>query len=117
MMTLRRSLARGARPLVASLWDAWAALATAFNNLFDVQQDADTARAADRVVRAAMYDSQVLRHAAFANAPDEVEWLLYAAMMTDVAKKRYCLERALAINPGSDVARRALARLAWHDDA
>ena len=32
--------------------------------------------------------------------------------MTGAVKKRYCLERALAINPGSEVARAALARLA-----
>ena len=117
MTTLSRSLARGARPLVAYLRDAWAELATAFRNLFDMQQDADTAQATDPVTRAAGYDSQVLRHAAFANSSNEVEWLLYAAMMTDAAKKRYCLERALAINPGSELAHRALARLDRHDDA
>ena len=116
MTTLSRSLARGARPLVAYLRDAWAELATAFRNLFDVQQDADTAQATESVA-CAVYDSQVLRHAAFANSSNEVEWLLYAAMMTDAAKKRYCLERALAINPGSDMAKRALAKLALHDDA
>ena len=94
MMTLRRSLAQGARPLVAYLWDMWAELATEFSNLFDLQQDADTAHALNRVARAAAYDSQMLRHAACANSSSEVEWLLYAAMMTDVAKKCYCLERA-----------------------
>jgi hypothetical protein len=59
--------------------------------------------------RAASYDSQVLRHAVHANSPHEADWLLTAAIVTDPAKRRYCLERALAINPGSEPARRALA--------
>ncbi len=115
MTTLKRSLLPSAHQLRAYLWNGWARLATRFGSLFDWQEDLDTDRAADTVARAAAYDSQVLRHAAFANSPHEVDWLLYAALMTDAAKQRYCLERALAINPDSDLARRALARLAPHD--
>ena len=114
-MTLTRSLASGGYRLLASLWNGWADLATHVGILFAWQQDADTARVAQAVARAAAYDAQVLRHAAYANSPHEVDWLLYAAMMTGAAKKRYCLERALAINPDSDLAHRAIAKLAWND--
>ena len=75
------------------------------------------ARATDRPTRVPDAARSHDRHAAFANSPYEVDWLLNAAIMTDGAKQRYCLERALAINPGSDVARRALARLTWHEEA
>jgi hypothetical protein len=65
----------------------------------------------ERRARAAAYDSQVLRHAARANSAEEMDWLLAAAIVTDAAKRRYCLERALAINPESEPARQALAKL------
>jgi hypothetical protein len=61
--------------------------------------------------RVAAYDSSVLRHAVYHNSPEEIDWLLHAAILTDTAKRRYCLERALQINPTSDVARHALDRL------
>ncbi len=41
----------------------------------------------------------------------ELDWLWYAANMTDLAERRYCIERALAINPNSDLAKQALAKL------
>ena len=61
-----------------------------------------------RAQRAADYDSQVLRQAVHTNSPHELDWLLTAAIITDAAKRRYCLERALAINPDSEPARRAI---------
>src|SRR5690606_29263089 len=94
---------------MASLWRECAALAAQVASGQRPRQDATVARQAS--IRAAAYDSQVLRHAVLTNSPDEVYWLLCAAMLTDAAKRRYCLERALAINPASDVARRALAKL------
>jgi hypothetical protein len=115
MTTLRRSPPPGAHRLRAYLGTGWADVATRFGNLFAWEQDTDTARATEAAARAAAYDSQVLRHAAFANSPHEVDWLLYAAILTDATKQRYCLERALAINPSSDLAQRALARLAPPD--
>lgn len=65
----------------------------------------------ERNARAAEYDSRVLRQAVHANSSREADWLLTAAILTDAAKRRYCLERALTINPGSEPARRALAQL------
>jgi hypothetical protein len=59
--------------------------------------------------QAAIDDAPVLRRAVHANSSDEVDWLLYAAILTDPAKRRYCLERALALNPNSDLAKQALA--------
>ncbi len=115
MTMLSRALRFNTHRLLAYLRDVWADLVTELSSLVGVQQDADTARTADAVLRAAAYDSQVLRHAALANSPHEVDWLLYAAMLTGAAKKRYCLERALAINPDSDLAHRAIAKLAWND--
>lgn len=41
----------------------------------------------------------------------EIDWLWTAAHLTDADQRRYCLERALAINPRNERARRDLARL------
>ena len=41
----------------------------------------------------------------------EMDWLWYAANMTSAVERRYCLNRALTINPHSDLARSALAKL------
>jgi hypothetical protein len=64
-----------------------------------------------RFVRAQVYDAQVIRRAVDTNSPNEVDWLLYASIITDQAKRRYCLEHALLINPDSAVAVCALAKL------
>ena len=41
----------------------------------------------------------------------ELDWLWYAANMTSATKRRFCLQRALTINPHSDLAHSALAKL------
>ncbi|HEY9088999.1 MAG TPA: hypothetical protein VIO36_12580, partial [Anaerolineaceae bacterium] len=41
----------------------------------------------------------------------EAAWLWLAACLDDPARRRYCLERALQINPGNLRARRLLASL------
>lgn len=45
------------------------------------------------------------------NSNLEMDWLWYAANMRGDAERRYCLNRALAINPHSSLARSALAKL------
>jgi hypothetical protein len=45
------------------------------------------------------------------NSNYELDWLWYAAHMISVAERRYCINRALAINPHSSLARSALANL------
>ena len=62
--------------------------------------------------QASIDDARVLRGAVHANSADEVDWLLYAAILTDPAKRRYCLERALALNPNNDLTKQALASAA-----
>jgi hypothetical protein len=42
----------------------------------------------------------------------ELDWLWLATQLSDPSDRRYCLERALAINPQSTVARDELARVA-----
>lgn len=44
----------------------------------------------------------------------ELDWLWYAAQMDGTIERRYCLHRALAINPNSSLAQSALARLPKH---
>lgn len=61
---------------------------------------ADIARA-ERLFAQAMQENSNL----------EFDWLWCASNMTSVAQQRYCYQRALAINPDSDLARRALAKL------
>ncbi|MBK8021061.1 MAG: hypothetical protein IPK19_06405 [Chloroflexi bacterium] len=41
----------------------------------------------------------------------ELDWLYFASMMTTAEEQRYCLERALHINPKSQSALRALRAL------
>jgi hypothetical protein len=41
----------------------------------------------------------------------ELDWLWYAANMASDLQRRYCLERALKINPDSQLAQRALSKL------
>jgi|GEM_PF-5316256 len=60
----------------------------------------------------ALDESRLLRQAVAAKSAYEIDWLIYAALVTDRAKRRYCLERALAINPQSELAATALRRLA-----
>jgi hypothetical protein len=45
------------------------------------------------------------------NSNFELDWLWYAAHIIDATERRYCLKRALAINPHSSLARSALAKL------
>ena len=41
----------------------------------------------------------------------ELDWLWVYIQLTDVQQRRYCLERALAINPKSELALRELRQL------
>jgi hypothetical protein len=51
------------------------------------------------------------------NSDLEMDWLWYAANMTRDIERRYCLKRALEINPHSTLARSALAKLAQPGEA
>jgi len=62
---------------------------------------------AEETARAARRFAQALRE----NSHLAIDWLWCAAQQTEDAKRRYCLERALAIDPSSELARSALAKL------
>ena len=100
----------GMRQSIAQLWQR--ACAVVANRL----ARADTTPVADstddtQLRQTAIHDTQVLRRAVRANFANEVDWLLCAALLTDSSKRRYCLERALALNPDCDLARQALENL------
>ncbi len=57
------------------------------------------------------YESQVLRQAVYTNSPHAHDWLVHASILTDPAKRRYCLERALALDPTSEPAQEARRRM------
>jgi hypothetical protein len=40
----------------------------------------------------------------------KLDWLWYAGQLEDAGERHYCLQRALQINPQSELARRELAR-------
>lgn len=61
--------------------------------------------------RDAMRARQLFARAVQENSNLELDWLWCAANMTSVEQQRYCLLRALEINPDSDLAQRALAQL------
>ena len=44
----------------------------------------------------------------------EMDWLWLATQVTSDGERRYCLQRALAINPESRFARRGLVQLRKH---
>jgi len=62
-------------------------------------------------------EARLLRQAVYLNSAVELDWLWYAGMMSDPAKHRFCLERALEINPANDLALGALAKLSAADRA
>ena len=69
------------------------------------EQDAQGAEFA--TARATKLFAQALHE----NSQLELDWLWYAANMTHDTERRYCLKRALEINPDSTLARNALAKL------
>lgn len=64
--------------------------------------DAAAARGAELFAQALREDSNL-----------EMDWLWFATQVTCERDRHYCLKRALAINPHSELARRALAKLSY----
>lgn len=71
------------------------------------------ARRGDRAERAlsvaATREVELFNLALRANSNLEMDWLWLSMQLIDASRRRYCLERALAINPESAIARRELA--------
>lgn len=87
---------------------AW--IQSIIDTLFAKAHDDHAESAARRefsTAQAAHLFTQALRE----NSAIELDWLWYAAHMTGMIERRYCLNRALAINPQSSLARSALAKL------
>ena len=61
--------------------------------------------------------TQLFAQALHENSNLEMDWLWYAANMTRDVERRYCLKRALEINPQSSLAHSALAKLPRQADA
>jgi hypothetical protein len=112
MAMLKQPSPLGANQLVVDISQIYAGLAAAIARLFAAKRISaarlDTAAAA----RSAQLFAQALEE----NSGLEFDWLWYAANMTSSAHRRYCLQRALRINPGSEMARRALAKLALQEN-
>ena len=70
-----------------------------------------TAESVERLEFATARATHLFAQALHENSILELDWLWYAANMLGTAERRYCLNRALAINPHSSLARSALARL------
>jgi ABC-type antimicrobial peptide transport system ATPase subunit len=107
----------GVRPGVAQLWRAartrFIRLCTAVaEEILNGEAIRTSHSLQDAQRQVAIADAQVLRRAVRANFSNEVDWLLCAAILTDPAKRRYCLERALALNPDCELAKQALASIA-----
>jgi hypothetical protein len=65
----------------------------------------------ERLEFAAERATHLFAQALHENSKLELDWLWYAANMTSDIERRYCINRALAINPHSRLARSALAKL------
>jgi hypothetical protein len=71
----------------------------------------DTMEDVERLEFASARATHLLAQALHEDSNLEMDWLWYAANMRSVAERRYCLQRALTINPHSDLALSALAKL------
>ena len=71
---------------------------------FGITQPAAIVSDADQPAPAALFATAVRD-----NSNLEMDWLWLATQVTHAAERRYCLERALYINPHSDAARQGLA--------
>ena len=78
---------------------------------------ADNAESVARLEFATARATHLFIQALHENSNLELDWLWYAANMTGDVERRYCLNRALAINPHSSLARSALAKLPKHAQA
>ena len=65
---------------------------------------------------AAAYAARLFAQALHENSNLELDWLWYATNMTRDTERRYCLKRALEINPNSEMASGALAKLPQQSD-
>jgi hypothetical protein len=111
MATLKQSSSFGANRFVARVFQSYMSLAARVNTLFSARQINVTQ--VDHI--AAERAGQLLARALQEDSNLELDWLWYAANMTSSAHQRYCLRRALEINPDSEMAQRALAKLALHE--
>lgn len=112
MATPKLSRAFGANQLAAHVSWGYTSMAAAITRLFGVKHisvvEIDTATAA----RSAHLFAQALHE----DSNHEFDWIWYADNIATSAHQRYCLRRALEINPNSEMARRALAKLALHEN-
>jgi hypothetical protein len=111
MGMLKQSRPFGTHGVVARVFKVYADLAASIDRLVGGQQVGKDQIHAVANARAAQLFAQAL----YEDSNMELDWLWYAANMTSNAQRRYCLQRALAINPGSQMARRALAKLPTRD--
>ena len=77
----------------------------------------DSAESAERLEFATAHATHLFAQALHENSNLELDWLWYAANMTGDGERRYCLNRALTINPHSDLARSTLAKLPKQNQA
>ena len=92
---------------------AW--IQTIIDALFAKAAD-DNAESAERLEFATARAPRLFVQALHENSNLEMDWLWYAANMTGDVERRYCLNRALAINPQSSLARSAekkISLLRW----
>jgi hypothetical protein len=71
----------------------------------------DNTESVERLEFATARATRLFVQALHENSNLEMDWLWYAANMTGDVERRYCLNRAFAINPQSSLARSALAKL------
>jgi hypothetical protein len=55
--------------------------------------------------------SELFARAVCESSNSAMDWLYYAAQLTNPAERRYCVDRALQIDPASELIRRELRRM------
>ena len=112
MATFKQSDSLGANRLMAHVSRSYTGLIAGVGRLFGAKKISVAQADAVAAQRAAQLFAQALRE----DSNLELDWLWYAANMTSSAHQRYCLRRALEINPNSEMAQHALAKLALHEN-
>ncbi len=84
----------------------WARLVAGWQGLFGRAAVAPVEIPLDEATRAALF-AQMLHD----DSNLELDWLWLAAQVTRDVERRYCLQRALTINPHGEIARRQLLAL------
>ncbi len=112
MATLKQSRLFGASKLAACASQGYTGLVAHITGFFNAKHIGVAQIDAAAAARSAQLFAQALHE----DSNLEFDWIWYADNMTSAAHQRYCLRRAMRINPFGEMTHHALAKLALHEN-